>query len=47
MEAFFYPVWEKEREKITVRRSKPALVIFDYKKRDALTKEALVRAVTE
>lgn len=47
MEAFFYPVWEKEREKITVRRSKPALVIFDYKKRDVLTNEALVRAVTE
>ncbi len=47
MEAFFYPVWEMEAEKMTVRRSEPALVIFDYKKRDALTKEALVRTVTE
>lgn len=47
MEVFFYPVWEKELEKMTERRKEPALVIFDYKKKDALTKEAQVRSVTE
>ena len=47
MDAFFYPVWEKDAEKAVVRRKEQALVVFNYKKRDALTKEALVRRVTE
>lgn len=47
MEAFFYPVWENEAEKTTVRGEEAVLVVFDYRKRDALTKEALVRTVTE
>lgn len=45
MEAFFYPVWETEAEKITVRMDAPAFVVFDYKRRDALTKEALAQRI--
>lgn len=45
MEVFFYPVWEKETEKISVRREHPAFVVFDYRKRDALTKEALAQRI--
>ena len=42
MDAFFYPVWENNAEKIQVRSKTPSFVLFDYMKRDALTKEAHV-----
>lgn len=40
MDAFFYPVWEKEADKICVRGDTPGFVLFDYKHRNALTGEA-------
>lgn len=42
MEAFHYPVWEKETEKVSVRSEVPSFVLFDYMQRDALTGEAAV-----
>ncbi len=42
MDVFFYPVWE---EHDLVRRDRPGFVLFDYGKRDALTKNAAVRLV--
>ncbi len=40
MEVFFYPVWEEEKEACCRRMQKPAFVLFDYGKRDALTGNA-------
>lgn len=40
MEVFFYPVWEKEADKVCVRGDTPGFVLFDYWHRSALTGEA-------
>lgn len=45
MDVFFYPVWEEDIDCLQTRRESPAFVLFDYKKRDALTGEAAVRVV--
>lgn len=42
MDVFFYPVWESGERFIWERKEKPQLVLFDYEKRNALTKEAAV-----
>lgn len=45
MDVFFYPVWEREADKILVKNTVPSFVLFDYRKRDALTKEAFAKRI--
>lgn len=40
MEAFSYPVWEKEPERIAARLREESYVLFDYQKRSPLTGDA-------
>lgn len=40
MDVFFYPVWKSGDVVLWEKRDKPMYVLFDYEKRDALTKEA-------
>lgn len=40
IEVFDYPVWERDAGKRTERLAAPAMVLFDYRVRDALTYEA-------
>ena len=40
MEAFSYPVWEKEPERIAARLREESYVLFDYQKRSSLTGDA-------
>ncbi len=47
MDAFFYPVWERDVEGLRERRKEPAFVLFDYKKRDALMGEAWVQVISD
>ncbi len=42
MEGFYYPVWEACKEMELIRGKEPGFVLFDYKKRDALTGAAAV-----
>lgn len=42
MEGFYYPVWEACKELELIRGKEPGFVLFDYKKRDALTGAAAV-----
>lgn len=46
MDVFYYPVWEKDVEQLQRRKEAPAFVLFDYKKRDALTGEAAALVVS-
>ncbi|MDE5908919.1 MAG: B12-binding domain-containing radical SAM protein [Lachnospiraceae bacterium] len=43
MDVFFYPVWKEGEDLLGARSVEPTLVLFDYEKRDALTREALTR----
>lgn len=45
MEAFTYPVWEKEAEKVTEKLKKEAFILFDYQKRNPLTGDAQYRQI--
>lgn len=45
MDVFFYPVWKSGTEHKWKKQRKPEFVLFDYEKRDVLTKEAAVRIV--
>lgn len=45
MEAFTYPVWEKEMEKVINKLTEASFVLFDYQKRSPLTGDALCRCV--
>jgi hypothetical protein len=45
MEAFTYPVWEKEPEKVINKLTEASFVLFDYRKRSPLTGDALCRRV--
>lgn len=45
MDVFFYPVWESEPDKISVKSTAPSFVLFDYGRRDALTKEAFTKRI--
>ncbi len=40
LEVFFYPVWEEEPEMVCRRGSEPKFILFDYEKRDPLTRDA-------
>ena len=40
MEVFTYPVWEKEAEKICVKRQEPGFMLFDYQVRNPLNQDA-------
>lgn len=40
LEVFFYPVWEEETDRIYERKSEPHFVLFDYEKRDPLTRDS-------
>lgn len=40
MDVFFYPVWEGQTRTAWTKRKEPKLVLFDYKKKDAVTSEA-------
>lgn len=42
LEAFFYPVWEEAAESAGAGREEPCFVLFDYEKRDPLTRNARV-----
>ena len=42
IDAFFYPVWEEEVEKVLVQSTAPGFVLFNYRQRDALTGEAQI-----
>lgn len=42
MEGFYYPVWEACKDMELSRGKEPGFVLFDYKKRDALTGAAAV-----
>lgn len=45
MEAFYYPVWEKDPEKVKRKREAAGLVLFDYQKRNPLTGDAAVMLI--
>ncbi|MGN0365801.1 MAG: B12-binding domain-containing radical SAM protein [Suilimivivens sp.] len=45
MEVLYYPVWEICENQELQRKEKPEFVLFDYEKRDALTKEAQIYVV--
>ncbi len=45
MDVFFYPVWERNVERLERWNEAPAFVLFDYKKRDVLTGEAATQVV--
>ena len=40
MDTFFYPVWESGNKEMK-RSESPSFILFDYERRDALTKEAM------
>lgn len=40
MEAFFYPVWEKGLTEIPSKGEEPQFVLFDYREKNPVTKEA-------
>lgn len=42
VDAFFYPVWKEGTDLSWEKSAAPTLILFDYKKRDALTREASV-----
>lgn len=42
MDVFFYPVWKEEADLLLEKKEKPTFVLFDYEKKDALTKEASI-----
>ncbi|MGN0331011.1 MAG: B12-binding domain-containing radical SAM protein [Kineothrix sp.] len=44
-EVFTYPVWETAGEGFPSRLEEPVLVLFDYKERDPLTRQAGIRVV--
>ncbi len=45
VEVFFYPVWENEKRDDLQRRREPQFVLFDYRKRDAVTGNASVTLI--
>lgn len=46
MDVFFYPVWKGGDAVLWEKSNKPMFVLFDYGKRNALTKEAYVTPMT-
>ncbi|MBP3604910.1 MAG: B12-binding domain-containing radical SAM protein [Lachnospiraceae bacterium] len=47
MEVFRYPVWEEEPEKMYVKTKNMYYVLFDYKKKNALTGDGMTTAFEE
>lgn len=45
MEAFYYPVWEKDPEKVRRKREAAGFVLFDYQVRNPLTGDAAVTLI--
>lgn len=45
MEVFFYPVWEADSNRELQKSKAPDFILFDYAKRDVLTKEAGIHIV--